>query len=100
MQGGHHQERGFLDLGRLRRVLDELNQFILEHDRSGRYREVTAYLKCGFVDPGDAPFLEILDQVLHPGARLAERVRMAVRMTSGFVAGKFDGLIASMNWRA
>jgi hypothetical protein len=35
-----------------------------------------------------------------PVARLAERVRIAVRMTSGLVVGKFDGLIASMNRRA
>ena len=31
--------------------------------------------------------------------RLAERVSIAFRITSGLVAGKFDGLIASMNWR-
>ena len=35
-----------------------------------------------------------------PAARLAERVWIAVRITSGLVAGKFDGLIASMNCRA
>ncbi len=35
-----------------------------------------------------------------PDERLAERVLIAARITSGFVAGKFDGLIASINCRA
>ena len=32
-----------------------------------------------------------------PSVRLTERVSIAFRITSGLVAGKFDGLIASMN---
>ena len=65
--GRHDQERCFFDLGRLRRILDELNQLVLEDDRSGRYCQIATHLKSGFVDPGDTPFLEIFDQVLHPG---------------------------------
>ena len=65
--GRHDQKRRLLDLRRLRGILDELNQLVLKHDRSGRYRQIAADLEGGFVDPGNAPLLQILDQVLHPG---------------------------------
>ena len=71
----HDQERCFLDLRRLRRILDELNQLVLKDNRSGRYCQIASHLKSGFVDPGDAPFLEIFNQVLHPG-RQARRTRL------------------------
>ena len=63
--GRHDQKRRLLDLRRLRRVLDELDQLVLEHDRSRRRRQIAADLESGFIDPRDAPLLEILDQVLH-----------------------------------
>ena len=59
--GRHDQERCFLDLGGLRRILDELNQLVLEDDRSGRYRQIATHLKSGFIDPRDTSFLEILN---------------------------------------
>ncbi len=46
------------------------------------------------------PFCRSSIRLRMPAARLAERVWIAVRITSGLVAGKFDGLIASMNCRA
>ena len=43
------------------------------------------------------PFLKSSIRLFMPSVRLAERVSIALRITSGLVAGKFDGLIASIN---
>ncbi len=43
------------------------------------------------------PFCRSSIKFFMPSVRLAERVSIALRITSGLVAGKFDGLIASMN---
>jgi hypothetical protein len=67
MQGGTITSGVFLDVGRLRRILDQLDQFVLEDDRSWSDGEIAADLKGRFVNPRNAPLLEILDQVLHPG---------------------------------
>ena len=63
----HDQQRCLLDLRRLRRILDELNELVLKDDRPRRYCQIAPHLESGFVNPGDTPFLEIFDQVLHPG---------------------------------
>ncbi len=63
----HDQKRCLLDVGRLWRIFDELDQLVFEDDRSRCCREISADLKCGFVNPGDAPFPDIFNQVMHPG---------------------------------
>src|SRR6187397_1779488 len=59
----HDQERCLLDLHRLRRILDELNEFVLKDDRPRCYCQIESHLESGFVNPGDTPLLEIFDQV-------------------------------------
>ena len=73
--GRDDQERRLLDLGRLRRILNKLDQFVLEYDRSRGNRKIATDLEGGFIHPRDAPFLKILDQVLHAG-RQARRARL------------------------
>ena len=63
----HDKQRRLLDLARLRRIFDELDQFIFEDDRSWRYRKISPNLEGGLIDPGDSSLLDIFDQVLHPG---------------------------------
>ena len=63
--GRHDHKRRLLDLCGLRRVLNELDQLVLEHDRAGRGSEIAADLEGGFIHPRDAALLQILDQVLH-----------------------------------
>ena len=41
----------FSTLGGLRRVLDQLNQFVFKDDTPRCNCEVTPHFKCGFVDP-------------------------------------------------
>ena len=65
--GRHDHERRFLDLGRLRGILDQLDQFVLEHDRSGRCGKIATDFEDRLVDAGDPPLLQILDQILHSG---------------------------------
>jgi hypothetical protein len=84
--GWHDQKRCLLDLRRLGGVLDQLNQLVLEDDRSGRYRQIAADFEGGFVDPGDTPLLQILDQVLHSGHQAA-RTRLD-RRSNDFRVGR------------
>ncbi len=65
--GRNQQQRRLLDLGRLRRVLNELDEIVLVHDLSGRDGKIAADLEGGLVNPRDPALLEILDQILHSG---------------------------------
>ena len=64
--GGHNQERRLLDVGRLWRVLDQLDQFILEDNRPRGYRKIATDLEGGLINSCDATFVKVVDQVLHP----------------------------------
>ena len=73
--GRDDQERRLLHLGRLRRILNKLDQFVLEYDRSRGNRKIATDLEGGFIHPRDPTFLKILDQVLYP-CRQARRTRL------------------------
>ena len=65
--GRNQQQRRLLDLRRLRRVLNELDEFVLVHDLSGRDGKIAAHLEGGLVNPRDPALLDVLDQILHSG---------------------------------
>ena len=65
--GRHDQQRALMHLLRRRRVLDELDQFVLEDHLAGRHRQVAADLEGGIVGHRDAALAEVGDQVLDAG---------------------------------
>ena len=93
----HNEQRRLFYVRGLRRVLDQLNQFVLKDHVPRCNCEVTAHFKCGFVDPRNPPLLKIFNQIL-------DSIRQTRRASFDCLAydfrigsGKFDGLIASMN---
>src|SRR6202022_1205801 len=49
--------------GRRRRVLDQLDQLVLENDAARCRRQITPYLECGLIGHGDPAALRVGDQV-------------------------------------
>jgi len=85
-RGDDHQ-RTLGHLGRARRVLNELDQLVLEHDRAGGDGEVASDLERRFVTLADAAALCIGDELREPSRqalavrfeRLVERLRVGGR---------------------
>ena len=61
----HEQDRRLFHLICLRRVLNELDQLVLENHGPGCDGQVASDFESGLVDPGDPALLQIVDQILH-----------------------------------
>src|ERR1700756_441982 len=68
----YEQQWRLFDFTSLRRILDQLDQFILENHGSRGCGQVAADLEGRLVDAGDAPLFEVINQIFH-----------AVRQTRG-----------------
>src|SRR6476660_8709355 len=53
-------------------VLNQLDELIFEDHRSRRYRKIATNFECCFVDPRNAPLLNVFDEVLHTGNQTSE----------------------------
>src|SRR5260221_1835209 len=62
-----NQKRRSLHILRFWSVLNQLDQLIFKDHRSRRCREIATNFECRFVNPRNAPLLDVLDKVLHPG---------------------------------
>ena len=63
----HDQQRARRDLLGQRRVLDQLEQLVLEHHRALRQRHVAADLESGLVGDRDAAAPRVFEQVGEAG---------------------------------
>src|SRR6266404_3663946 len=62
-----NQKRRSLHILRFWRVLNQLDELIFEDHRSRRYRKIATNFERCFVNPRNAPLLNVFDEVLHPG---------------------------------